>query len=437
MPAENNAQYQDDILKSRSPSFSIDQVADRVNQLFGLSGDLFPMVSERDQNFRFTTDQGDRFVIKIANSAEDAAIIDMQLKALQHIAQVDAELPVPSVLNSHNGCMIEQIEDENGTKHSFRILTYVPGLHPQDDPANDVLLYPMGNCLAKLVQALRGFFHPAANYELLWDLKNSSQLRQYLPHVSDISQRNLAAYFLDRFDLNVLSRITGLRAQIVHNDLVPDNILVAEDDPGSIVGIIDFGDMVHTALVNDLATTIAPTIVGHDEPLEAAAKILAGYHELVPVEEVELSLLYDLIGVRLTMLNVIASWRATIHPYNLDYITGGVNEVWPTLETWRAQNPDEVRKKFFRTCGFWEMYEGVSLQNESNETLENHISRRDRLLGPTPTFSMINPYILCAVKESGYMMTKETGTWMHITMSPMSVTVTRMLSTKSPGNRGG
>ena len=56
---------------------------------------------------------------------------------------------------------------------------------------------------------------------------------------------------------------------------------------------------------------------------------------------------------------------------------------------------------------------------------------------PTPTFSMINPYILCAVKESGYMMTKETGTWMHITMSHMSVTVTRMLSTKSPGNRGG
>ena len=228
MPAANNANYQGDILISQSPSFSIDQIKESVNRLYGLSGDLFPMVSERDQNLRFNTDQGDQFVIKIANPAENPAIIDMQLKALQHIARIDPELPVPGVLRSYNGFMIEQIEDENGINHSFRILTYLPGLHPEDKPAEQALLNPMGRCLAKLVLALRGFFHPVANYELLWDLKNSSNLRQYLPHISDLNQRTLAKYFLDRFDMNVLPQIPGLRAQIVHNDLVPDNILVYE-----------------------------------------------------------------------------------------------------------------------------------------------------------------------------------------------------------------
>jgi 4-aminobutyrate aminotransferase-like enzyme len=240
----------------------------------------------------------------------------------------------------------------------------------------------MGACLARLVLALRGFFHPIANYELLWDLKHTSKLRQYLPHISELNHHELATYFLDRFDRNVLPQIPKLRAQIVHNDFVPDNILVAENDPGSIVGIIDFGDMTHTLLINDLATSIAPTLLEQTDPVGVAMDILAGYNELVPIEEVELRILYDLIGARLTMLNVIATWRATIHPYNRDYITGGVNETWSVLESWRAQKPEDVTKKFFRTCGFWEMQEVNLRQKEVNETYQSHLSRRSRLLGP-------------------------------------------------------
>jgi 4-aminobutyrate aminotransferase-like enzyme/Ser/Thr protein kinase RdoA (MazF antagonist) len=382
MPNANHDLYQGDILETQSPSFTIEQVKDIANKLYGLTGKLFPLASERDQNFRITTETGDQFVIKIANSAEDPAIIDMQLKALEHIAIVDPKLPVPGVLFSHNGLAIEQIQAENGANHSLRILTYLSGAPPKDDPTDHGLLRPMGACLARLVLALRGFFHPIANYELLWDLKNASKLRQYLLHITDANHHELVSYFLDRFDRNVLPLIPKLRAQIVHNDFVPDNILVAENVPGRIVGIIDFGDMTHTLLINDLATTIAPMLLEHADPVGVAAEILAGYHELVPIEEAELRILYDLIAARLTMLNVIASWRATIHPYNRDYITGGINETWSILEAWRAQNPDDVTKKFFRACGFWEMYDVNSMQKEENETLQSHLSRRSRLLGP-------------------------------------------------------
>jgi 4-aminobutyrate aminotransferase-like enzyme/Ser/Thr protein kinase RdoA (MazF antagonist) len=382
MPDANSDQYQGDILEVRSPSFTIEQVKAIANKLYGLAGNMVPLVSERDQNFRITTEVGDQFVIKIANSAEDLAIIDMQLKALEHIAKVDPELPVPKVLCSRNGLAIEQIQAENGTDHSIRILTYLSGAPPKDDPTDHALLRPMGACLAQLVLALRGFFHPIANYELLWDLKHTSKLREYLPHISDASHHELVSYFLDRFDQNVLPLVPKLRAQILHNDFVPDNILVAENDPGRIVGIIDFGDMTHTLLINDLATTIAPMLREHADPVGVATEILAGYHELVPLEQDELGVLYDLIGARLTMLNVIASWRAAIHPYNRDYITGGVNETWSMLEAWRAQDPADVTKKFSRTCGLWEMYEVKSMQKEANETHQSHLSRRARLLGP-------------------------------------------------------
>jgi 4-aminobutyrate aminotransferase-like enzyme/Ser/Thr protein kinase RdoA (MazF antagonist) len=382
MATANQDFYHGDILETQSPDFPIEKVNDIANILYGLTGKLSPLDSERDQNFRISTETGDQFVIKIANSAEDPAVIDMQLKALEHIAIVDPELPVPKVLLSRNDLAIEQIQAKNGTKYTIRTLTYLPGIPPKDDPTDHLLLRPMGACLARLVLALRGFFHPKANYELLWDLKHTSKLRQYLPHITDANHHKLATYFLDRFDQNVLPLIPKLRAQIVHNDLVPDNILVAENDPGRIVGIIDFGDMTHTLLINDLATTIAPMLGGHGDPVGVAAEIIAGYHEVIPLEDAELRILYDLIAARLTMLNIIASWRVTIHPYNREYITGSIEQTWSTIEAWRAQDPADVTKKFFRVCGLWEMDEVNSMPKEANETLQSHLLRRDRLLGP-------------------------------------------------------
>ncbi|GAG03202.1 unnamed protein product, partial [marine sediment metagenome] len=217
---------------------------------------------------------------------------------------------------------------------------------------------------------------------LLWDLKHTLKLIQYLPYITDANHHELVSYFLDRFDRNVLPLIPKLRAQIVHNDFVPDNILVAENDPERIVGIIDFGDMTHTPLINDLATTIAPMLRGQADPVGVAVEIIAGYHEMIPLESAELRVLYDLIAARLTMLNVIAYWRLTLHPYNREYIMGGVEETWTSLEVWRAQDPAYVTKKFFRACGLWEMYEVSSMQKEANETHQSHMSRRARLLGP-------------------------------------------------------
>ena len=382
MTTANQDLYQGDILETQSPDFPIEKVNDIASKLYGLTGKLSPLDSERDQNFRISTKTGEQFVIKIANSAEDPAIIDMQIKALEHIAMVDPELPVPKVLRSRNGLTVEGIQADNGTKHHLRVLSYLPGAPPKDNPTDQALLRPMGACLAQLTLALRGFFHPIAGYELLWDLKNTSKLRQYLPHITDSNHHDLASYFLDRFDQNVIPLIPKLRAQIVHNDFVPDNILVAENDPGRIVGIIDFGDMTHTLLINDLATTIAPMLRGHADPVGAAVEIIAGYHEIIPLEDAELHILYDLIAARVTMLNIIASWRVTIHPNNREYIIGGMEETWLTLEAWRAQDSVDVTRNFFRICGIWEKEEVKQKLKETKESFQSHLERRDRLLGP-------------------------------------------------------
>jgi 4-aminobutyrate aminotransferase-like enzyme/Ser/Thr protein kinase RdoA (MazF antagonist) len=398
---------QNELLETPAPGFTAEEVKEVARKLYGLSGALSPLDSERDQNFRIITEAGDQFVIKIANNAEDAAVIDMQARALQHIARVDPGLPVPRVLSSRNGLAFEEMHAEDGTKHWVRILTYLMGSPPRDNPTQRALLRPVGACLARLALALRGFFHPAADLELLWDLKHASRLRGYLAYLGDATHRELARYFLDGFDERVLPEIPKLRAQIVHNDVVPDNLLVAEDDPGRIAGVIDFGDMTHTSLINDLATSIAPMICGHEDPTHAAAEIVDGYQESIALEPAELRLLYDLIGTRLTMLGVIAGWRGTIHPENSEYITGGVEHVWRTLEVWRAQPAAQVTRRFFRVCGLWEMEEARPEPMGSKETLQAHLSRRARLLGPCYYLSYDQP--LHIVRGQGVWLYDDEG----------------------------
>jgi 4-aminobutyrate aminotransferase-like enzyme/Ser/Thr protein kinase RdoA (MazF antagonist) len=367
------------LLTTPAPVISIQQAENIASEYFGLCGTTVELGSERDRNFHLVTKDGDQYVVKIANSAEDPAIIDMQLKALKHIARVDPTLPVPRVVLSKSGRMIEEVVAEDGRKHPARVLAYISGRVPDDETSGGDLYRQMGIHLARTAKALRGFFHPIANYEILWDIKHAANLRKYLDYVDDPVYIEQAKYFLDRFEKNVLPVIPQLRAQIVHNDLAPYNILVDETKHDEIVGIIDFGDLTHTSLVIDLATTIAASLREEGDPAEVAIQIVSGYNEITPLEDAELSVLFDLVGTRLMMLNVIATWRVSLHPENREYIIGGVESTWKALKLWMDQDPEKITKRFFRTCGIWEYESPKTTRGESIPLL---ISRRESLLGP-------------------------------------------------------
>jgi 4-aminobutyrate aminotransferase-like enzyme len=261
--------------------------------------------------------------------------------------------------------------------------------------------------LARLALALRSFYHPAANYELPWDLKQAAALKDFLHHIPDPNHRQLAGYFLDRFEQVVLPEIPKLRSQIIHNDFAPNNMVVAENDPGVIVGILDFGDMIHTPLIMDLAILISHILYKQDGPLEMALEVISAYHEILPLEPLELSLLYDLIATRLTMSNVIASWRVKLFPDNWEYIAGYVDRVWDELAAWRALDPQEVTRRYFRACGFWESEALAPSSKVSKETRSAQLERRERLLGPCAYLFYDNP--LHIVRGEGVWLYDDEG----------------------------
>ncbi len=99
------------VLEAPAPDFTTDAAETIARQIFGLECSARPLVSERDQNFRLMANDGVEWVLKIANPAEDPAILDMQTQALLHIAKIDPGLAVPKVMRTLKGAqsMYEKI----------------------------------------------------------------------------------------------------------------------------------------------------------------------------------------------------------------------------------------------------------------------------------------------------------------------------------------
>src|SRR4051812_37591707 len=75
-----------DVLQ-HAPMLSAADAADVAERLFGVVAEASPLPSERDQNFALRTAAGDRFVLKVANAADDRLLLEAQNAALAHVAR--------------------------------------------------------------------------------------------------------------------------------------------------------------------------------------------------------------------------------------------------------------------------------------------------------------------------------------------------------------
>ena len=302
-----------------APEVSATEAGALASRLFGIAGDATPLTSERDRNFRVTATDGQLFVLKVTNAAEDAGVTSLQTEALRHLERKAPGLPVPRACAALGGEFDPSVTLASGTSHRVRLLTYLPGRLLYQTAPSEAQAAALGRCLAEIGLALRDFVHPAADHDLLWDLQHAARLRALLPHVGDDPLRALAAATLDRFDAEIRPRLSGLRRQVVHNDLNPHNVLVDPDEPARVTGVLDFGDLVATPLINDVAIAASYQVEGEDS-LARVAALVAAYHQVSPLGPDEIDSLFDLITMRQAMSVLIAEWRASLYPDNRAYI---------------------------------------------------------------------------------------------------------------------
>ncbi|WP_049972580.1 aminotransferase class III-fold pyridoxal phosphate-dependent enzyme [Haladaptatus cibarius] len=349
------------------PAVDTSRVSEIAKRNFGKSGTVSELGGERDQNFRIETDKGDGFVLKIFNRADGREILNFRTQAIQHIQSTDHDLPIMEIVPTNDGDPWTSV-DENGETYFVQMYTYVSGQKVSLGDLDDDALYAYGVSIAKMGQALRGFFHPEAQYDILWDLRHASDFRSLLENVSDDQRRDTAERVLDQFEERVEPEFDSLRAQVVHNDLGPDNVLF--DDNNRVSGITDFGDLTYTALVCDLAVVLANVMNRHENSISAAESVVRGYVSVTPLEEEEICLLPVLVLTRLVVRGLMHAWKSEKYAHNTD----DANELWNSLISLEETGLDVI-ERLLRTAAL-----------ESNvpypqiETSEL-ISRRRQVLG--------------------------------------------------------
>jgi 4-aminobutyrate aminotransferase-like enzyme/Ser/Thr protein kinase RdoA (MazF antagonist) len=338
------------ILTSPPPSFTLDQIAEIARDLYGLTGQISPLDSERDQNVKLVEADGGTWILKIANVLEEPVRLEFQCRLLQHLAVIDPTLPIPHIRPALSGAMLAEVEGRDGVRHLVRVVGWLQGEVFAKAEKTPQLLESLGANLGRIDAALQSFGHAGAMCDLDWDIRRAGQSRQRLDHLTDAADRKLVSGLLDRFDAVVAPRLARARLAIIHNDANDYNLLV--DAAGTrLTGIIDFGDAMQSALIGELAIACAYAILDSRQPLVDAGRIAAAYHRHMPLREDEIDLLHDLIIMRLVTSVTMSASRRDRAADNA-YLAISEAPAWNLLRRLAAVDPIIATGLLRKACGF-------------------------------------------------------------------------------------
>jgi 4-aminobutyrate aminotransferase-like enzyme/Ser/Thr protein kinase RdoA (MazF antagonist) len=290
-------------LLDSAPRLSAADAVRIARESFGLDATAQPLPSERDQNFALETGSG-RFVLKIANQAESREQLEAENGAMAHAASRGGACP--RVIAALDGCEIAARDD-----HFVRLLTWIQGVPlaavRHQSPA---LLEHLGWQVGIIDRALGDFDHPAAHREFRWDLARAdSIIGQYMSLIEDRAWADSMSVGTSAAFMRL--RPSELRCSVVHNDANDYNVIVNTADITSndqrVTGLIDFGDLVHSFTVADLAVALAYVVLDKPDPVAAASHVVRGYHAENPLTEEEFAALWDLVRVRVFLSACIAA----------------------------------------------------------------------------------------------------------------------------------
>ena len=334
-----------------APAFSLREAAQLAMDRFGIGGRVTVLDSERDQNFKLSHDDGSQWILKIVNASEPVSECEFQVALLDHLARNNPDVAAPRLTISQNGTPLADAISDAGERHAVRLVTWLPGLPMAMSGRTPALLENLGRALGRLDSALQGFIHPGALRTFDWDIREAGAARQRLHHVSDVADRALVRGLLDHFDAAVAPHLAGLRAQVIHNDANDWNVLVDEDNHERIAGIIDFGDALYSPLIAEVAVACAYSILDVEDPIGAAATLVAGFHAEYPLREEELDVLFDLIAMRLVISVTLSAQRKEKSADN-PYLAISEAPAWRLLRRFGAMNRRFATSILRNACGF-------------------------------------------------------------------------------------
>lgn len=319
-----------------------------------------------DRNYRVSAADHRAFVLKVASAATSRAELELQNEAMEFLAAKCPEIPVPRVVRSvsapsHSlvalrlpggepvGQGQRAAHDARGPTHAqprdylVRLISFLEGDVLANVPMTDALLEDFGAALGAMDRALAAWSpgpeaSSAAERTMDWDqLRAAEVIEAKLDAVADPGKRARVERVLALFRAEVCPLVPSLRRSIVHNDANVLNVVAAGD---KVTGIIDFGDLMRTALVCNASISAAYLMLDTEDPLRRARVFLAGYAKVMPLTEAEWKVMFPLCLTRLCVSIVMGLAKHRLEPEN-HYILVHQESNWKALDILERLTPEE------------------------------------------------------------------------------------------------
>lgn len=319
-----------------------------LEQHFGLAGQLSPLPGEHDQNLRLQSG-AQSWLVKIGPVDSDRALIDMQIQALDHVARAGADCTLPAVRRTTSGDAVVEVECSDGRRPMW-ITSWIEGeVFARLKFVDADLCEQLGRTLGQFTSSLQDFCHEHAKRELKWDLVQSSWIENHIDDLDDAGLREIVADAFAGFEA-ILPRLREATAGVIHNDANDYNVLVAGGVDDRRIGLIDLGDMCHSAIVGEVAIAAAYAAMHLHDPLVAIDRVVSGFHRSHALREDELPLVMPLIKTRLAVSIVNASVQQRLRPDD-PYVTISQRDATRLLRHLHGRDQVVAAERLRYACG--------------------------------------------------------------------------------------
>ena len=323
--------------------FSIEKV---LASEYNITPDSIKKLDGYDSENYLITSNNERYIYKQYSQKPLLDVhLDAECRILDQISR-DTRFEHSIPLKNIDGDFISYTNDE---RYLFRLLNFVHGDFLASTHHTPALASSFGRILGSLDNELRKQEDPIIQgRKSHWDLQYLLLNEPYINQIHDPGKRKLVEYYMMQYKLQVLPYQDQLRKSIIHNDANDWNVLVTN---GQVSGIIDFGDMVYAPLINEMAVALTYLIMGKEDPIAYAILMVEAYHQVLPLQEQELQMLYYLIAGRLCMSVINSAHTRKQNPDN-DYISISEEGAWALLDKWITINPIKATSAFKDACSF-------------------------------------------------------------------------------------
>ncbi|MEE3001201.1 MAG: aminotransferase class III-fold pyridoxal phosphate-dependent enzyme [Planctomycetota bacterium] len=348
----------------------LDLARDLLKNHWGLSAEMRRLPGE-NHNYLAEPESGDPVVLKILSEPHADPELEHAVITMLH----EEGVPVPLVIPSTAGLEIVPVEEMTATA---RVQEYLPGTPWKSMQSTTSRLKSIGGFMGNLHTHLMKIDHPGAARTHEWDLAHADIHREKVRYLANPDQRRIIEYCFHLHSALACPRLASCPSGLLHGDINDENLLLEHD---RVVGLLDFGDCLEGALVQDLGIALAYALEQEDVSLEAAASLIEGYDERRPLDLAEQEVLLPLAMARLATYVAVNADRMAADPgdsmRNLHLDTA-----WSAIDMCMAMSPSEARDVLCSGC---------STHGAIRDRTDSIRSSREKHIGPSLSLNYEEP----------------------------------------------